>query len=76
MQTKWVEGCNDDFWALCREDGIWTGLTISKLSPYFGDPDCPVCYHLRFYPQHNKGKDYDIGDTLTLREAQAIKCIV
>ncbi len=36
----------DGLWEYFVDD-IWTGMTIAKLYPYFGNPKQPVCFHVR-----------------------------
>jgi hypothetical protein len=65
-RLQWVELRGEDFWALNNNDE-WTGYTIARLSPYFGNPNQPVCFHIRYSP-HNK----DLDDTPTLEGAKAL----
>lgn len=71
VKDGWVEVEGEDFWAYYK-NGVWAGLTIAKLSPYFGDPNRATRFHIRFYPQDGSGKDYDIADTPSLQVATSL----
>ena len=71
IQNGWAEVDKETFF-VCYKNGLWTGLTIAKLTDEWATPFKPATFHIRFYPQDGSKKDFDIGDAPTLEEAQSI----
>ena len=63
--SEWVEADEGDFWYTIN--GTWVGVTIAKLCPYFGNPNQPVCFHVRNYPANK-----DICDAPTFEEGKPL----
>jgi len=60
-----------EFWVLYK-DGVWTGMTIAKLTGSWAKRHKPESFPVRFYPQDDPTKDFDIGEAATLDEAKQL----
>jgi len=64
--TRWFEADEGGLW-WHEVNGIWTGFTIAYLQPYFGNPNQPRCFHVRYSPLNQ-----DLDDMPTLEKAKTI----
>ena len=64
--SEWVQAGEGNFWWYAV-NGAWAGLTIAQLCPYFGNPNQPMCFHVRDYPANK-----DICDAPTFKKAKTL----